>query len=151
MPDSETLDTAHANLPGFTAEMRDNFESVVEVVGAPLDRVTADPPSIVGYLQLFVDRLPVDEMEQDDWVTLHTDLVSVVARLMQYYLGASWEVGADTKPPGYRYRLAATDRQGLVHRVDPFEVVAVELQQRPIQVARMVASAQLSLGEPARD
>ncbi len=151
MADSETLDTARADLPNFIAEMRDNFESVAEVVGAPLDQVAADPPSIVGYLQLFVDRLPVDEMEQDDWVTLHTDLVSVVARLMQHYLGASWEVAADAKPPGYRYRLAATDRNGLVHRVDPFEVVAVELQQRPIDVARIVASAQLSLGQPASD
>lgn len=151
MADSETLVTARANLTGFTAEMRDNFESVAEVVGAPLDRAVVDPPVILGYLQLWVDRLPVDEMEQDDWVTLHTDLVSVVARLMQHYLGAAWEVAADTKAPGYRYRLTATDRQGLVHRVDPFEVVAVELQQRPIEVARILASAQLSLGEPTRD
>jgi hypothetical protein len=91
--------------------------------------------------------MPLDEFETEDWATLHADVVSFLVKVMTVRYGATWQVrDAPDSPRGYRYVLRATDARGASHEVDPFEVVAQEFQRRPIDVARMLASTELSLG-----
>jgi hypothetical protein len=150
--DSNATEAARAELPEFAQELSENFNSVADVVGAPLDQAEADPLSVMPYLQSYISELPLNEFETEDWATLHADLVSFLARVMRDRYGASWQVReAPNSPRGYRFVLRATDRQGAVHDVDPFEVVAQEFQRRPIEVARMLATTERTLGAPAID
>ncbi|MEV6491971.1 hypothetical protein AB0M20_25645 [Actinoplanes sp. NPDC051633] len=147
MTDSSRVDEARSGLPDWAADLRDNFDSVIEVVGAPPGEADSDPVSVLPYLQSYINELPLEEFENSDWATLHTDIVSFLARVMAVDRRATWQVReAPNSPRGYRYVLRATDAQGNAHDVDPFEVVAQEFQRRPIDVARMVADTELSLG-----
>jgi hypothetical protein len=141
------VEGARAGLAGFAEELSGNFESVAKVVGAPVAAAERDPVSMLPFLQVYVSELPLDEFEQEDWATLHADLVSFLAKAMSVKYGATWVVReSPTSPRGYRYVLRATDARGAAHEVDPFEVVAQEFQRRPIDVARMLATTELSLG-----
>ena len=138
---------ARAGLADFAQEMARNFESVAKVVEAPLAEADRDPLSVLPYLQVYISQLPLDEFETEDWATLHADVVSFLAKVMTVRYGATWQIrDAPDSPRGYRYVLRATDARGASHEVDPFEVVAQEFQRRPIDVARMLASTELSLG-----
>jgi hypothetical protein len=138
---------ARAGLAEFAQEMSTNFESVAKVVGAPVAQAERDPVSMLPLLQMYVSDMPLDEFEQEDWATLHADLVSFLVKAMTVKYGATWVVReSPDSPRGYRYVLRATDARGATHEVDPFEVVAQEFQRRPIDVARMLASTELSLG-----
>ena len=149
MTDPKTVDNARAGLAEWSAGSRDNFHAVTEVVGAPSGGADRDPISILSYLQRYINELPLDEFEESDWVTLHTDIVSFLAMAMAVERRASWQVrDAPDSTRGYRYVLSAFDAQGNTHDVDPFEVVAQELQHRPIEVARILANAEVSLGAP---
>jgi len=138
---------ARAGLADFAQEMARNFESVAKVVDAPLAEADRDPLSVLPYLQVYISQMPLDEFETEDWATLHADVVSFLAKVMTVRYGASWQIrDAPDSPRGYRYVLRATDARGATHEVDPFEVVAQEFQRRPIDVGRMLASTELSLG-----
>jgi hypothetical protein len=138
---------ARAGLADFAQEMARNFESVAKVVEAPLAEADRDPLSVLPYLQVYISQMPLDEFETEDWATLHADVVSFLAKVMTVRYGATWQIrDAPDSPRGYRYVLRATDARGASHEVDPFEVVAQEFQRRPIDVARMLASTELSLG-----
>jgi hypothetical protein len=138
---------ARAGLADFAQEMARNFESVAKVVDAPLAEADRDPLSVLPYLQVYISQMPLDEFETEDWATLHADVVSFLAKVMTVRYGATWQIrDAPDSPRGYRYVLRATDARGASHEVDPFEVVAQEFQRRPIDVARMLASTELSLG-----
>ena len=138
---------ARAGLADFAQEMARNFESVAKVVEAPLAEADRDPLSVLPYLQVYISQMPLDEFETEDWATLHADVVSFLAKVMTVRYGATWQIrDAPDSPRGYRYVLRATDARGATHEVDPFEVVAQEFQRRPIDVARMLASTELSLG-----
>ena len=143
---------ARAGLADFVQEMSTNFVSVAKVVEAPLVEAERDPVSVLPYLQTWVDRMPLDEFETSDWVTLHADIVSFLVKVMNAKFGATWQVrDAPNSRTGYRYVIRATDARGATHEVDPFEVVAQEFQRRPIEVARMLATTELSLGAPRID
>jgi len=138
---------ARAGLADFAQEMARNFESVAKVVEAPLAEADRDPLSVLPYLQVYISQMPLDEFETEDWATLHADVVSFLVKVMTVRYGATWQIrDAPDSPRGYRYVLRATDARGASHEVDPFEVVAQEFQRRPIDVARMLASTELSLG-----
>jgi hypothetical protein len=141
------VEGGRAGLAGFAEELSGNFESVAKVVGAPVAAAERDPLSVLPFLQVWVSEMPLDEFEEEDWATLHADLVSFLAKVMSVKYGATWVVReSPTSPRGYRYVLRATDARGAAREVDPFEVVAQELQRRPIEVARMLAATELSLG-----
>jgi len=138
---------ARAGLADFAQEMARNFESVAKVVEAPLAEADRDPLSVLPYLQVYISQMPLDEFETEDWATLHADVVSFLVKVMTVRYGATWQIrDAPDSPRGYRYVLRATDARGASHEVDPFEVVAQEFQRRPIDVARMLATTELSLG-----
>jgi len=145
--DSNAVEAGRAGLGEFAQELWRNFDSVAAVVGAPAEQAERDPLSVIPYLQAYLSSLPLDEFETEDWATLHADLVSFLARVMTERYGASWQVReAPNSPRGYRYVLRTTDARGTSHEVDPFEVVAQEFQRRPLEVARMLAATELSLG-----
>jgi len=141
------VEGGRAGLAEFAQEISGNFESVADVVGAPVAVAERDPLSVLPFLQAYVSEMPLDEFEEEDWATLHADLVSFLVKVMSVKYGATWAVReSPNSPRGYRYVLRATDARGATHEVDPFEVVAQEFQRRPIEVARMLAATELSLG-----
>ncbi|MGW5213820.1 hypothetical protein ACWEQO_22120 [Streptomyces sp. NPDC004051] len=147
---------ASASTPGpeldrWIEEGRRAILDIAEMLGVSADAYTADPARLIPYLQNYVSRLPLREFEQPDWMTLHGDLLSYVADFLIRVHGARWIVVEDqSMPHGFRYVIEATGREGGVHRVDPADVVANELKNPPIEVARMLASAELTLHLVAR-
>ncbi|MCN9239910.1 hypothetical protein NGF19_03760 [Streptomyces sp. RY43-2] len=135
------------DLQGWIEEGRRNIIDVSDMLGIPSHVYSRDPMSLIPALQDYVSRAPLDEFEQSDWITLHADLMSYVADYLIQKHGARWEVVDDpTAPRGYRFVVEATGRDGQTHRVDPADVVRQEFSSLPIEITRMLASAELTLG-----
>ncbi|WP_316754203.1 hypothetical protein [Streptomyces herbicida] len=127
------------DLQEWSEERRRNAIDIAEMLGVPPDTYTRDPMSAVPPLDDYVSQAPLDEFEEDDRITLHVDL------LIQKY-SAHWTLVDDpTGLVGYRYVIEATGLDGQARRVDPVEVVKMEFANRPIEIVRMLASAELTL------
>ncbi|MER6734601.1 hypothetical protein ACWGLF_19045 [Streptomyces puniciscabiei] len=98
----------------------------------------------------YVSRAPLSEFEESDWITLHLDLASYVADFLIHKYGAHWTVADDPAGPvAFRYVIEATGTDGQTRRVDPIDVVGKEFANRPIEIVRMLASAELTLSLPS--
>ncbi|MGX1668553.1 hypothetical protein [Streptomyces sp. NPDC055400] len=140
-----------ASLPGpdlerWIEEGRRTILDIADMLGVPSSAYTSDPLNLVPALQNYVSRLPLSQFEQSDWVTLHSDLMSYVADFLVRRHGAHWLVVDDsTTPRGYRYVIEAEGRDGETRRIDPADVVLAEFDNMPIEITRMLASAELTL------
>ncbi|MFJ3204420.1 hypothetical protein [Streptomyces sp. NPDC086989] len=134
------------DLQGWIEEGRRNIVDVADMLGVAPEIYTRDPISLIPALQDYVSRAPLSEFEQADWITLHSDLMSYVADYLIQKHGAQWNVAHDPSAPrGYRYVIAATGRDGITRRIDPADVVRKEFASLPIEIPRMLASAELTL------
>jgi hypothetical protein len=142
---------ARASAPGpdleqWIEEGRRTVIDVADMLGITPDVYGRDPLSLIPALQNYVSRLPLEEFEQSDWVTLQSDLMAYVADFLVRKHGARWRVAEDsTTPRGYRYVIEAEGRDGETHRIDPMDVVRTEFGNPPIEITRMLASAELTL------
>lgn len=134
------------DLQGWIEEGRRNIVDVADMLGVAPEIYTRDPMSLVPALQAYVSRAPLSEFEQSDWITLLSDLMSYVADYLIQKHGAQWQVADDPSVPrGYRYVVEATGRDGVTRRIDPADVVKKEFSSLPIEIPRMLASAELTL------
>jgi hypothetical protein len=136
---------ARAGLVSWGEEFERSFERLVEVLGAPVAESRRGPALLVPYLDEFLSGLPFDRLDEEDWVVLEARLVAYLAQLLNTEHSTRWDVREDANnPEGFRYVLrltTPTDRW-----VDPFAVVANELHNRPVEVTRMLATAELAIG-----
>ncbi|MFD5518149.1 hypothetical protein [Streptomyces sp. NPDC127066] len=134
------------DLGRWVEEGRRTIIDIADMLGISQDVYTRDPLSLIPALQNYVSRLPIGQFEQSDWVTLSSDLMSYVADFLIRRHGARWEVVDDsTTPRGYRYVIEAQGYDGEIRRVDPTDIVMAEFGNAPIEVTRMLASAELTL------
>ncbi|WP_316754209.1 hypothetical protein [Streptomyces herbicida] len=134
------------NLQEWGEERRRNAIDIAEMLGVPPDTYSRDPMSAIPALDDYVSHAPLNEFEEDDRITLHVDLASFIADFLIQKYGAHWTLVDDpTGPVGYRYVIEATGLDGQTRRVDPVDVVKMEFANCPIEVVRMLASAELTL------
>jgi hypothetical protein len=134
------------NLERWIEEGRRTIIDIADMLGVLPDAYTRDPLNLIPALQNYVSRLPLGQFEQSDWVTLHSDLLSYVADFLIQRHGARWDVVDDsTTPRGYRYVIEAQGHDGEIRRIDPADVVMTEFDNLPIEITRMLASAELTL------
>ncbi|MFD7629173.1 hypothetical protein ACFV7Q_24605 [Streptomyces sp. NPDC059851] len=139
------------DLQGWVEEGRRNIVDVADMLGVAPETYTRDPMGLVPALQAYVSGAPLGEFEQSDWITLHGDLMSYVADYLVQKYGARWQVADDPGVPrGYRYVIEATGRDGVTRRIDPADVVRKEFSSLPIEIPRMLAGAELTLGLAAQ-
>ncbi|MFI6056187.1 hypothetical protein ACIBCO_39750 [Streptomyces violascens] len=125
---------------------RQNALELAKMLGVSEHAFAQDPLSLIPALQNYVSRLPLSQFEQSDWATLHGDLTSFLADALVRRHRATWQLADDpTGPLGFRYVIEAQGLDGDLHRVDPADVVLVEFQKQPIEIVRMLASAELTL------
>ncbi|MGW1538968.1 hypothetical protein ACWCPM_01500 [Streptomyces sp. NPDC002309] len=128
----EWTEGAHHNAAGLAASL-----------GLAPERYAEDPLLLLPGLQSYVDRLPLAEFEQTDWIGLHTDLTSFLGDLLVRRHGARWVRAADpSSPAGHRYYVEAKGLDGKVWRVEPYDVVMEEFENLPIEIGRMAANAE---------
>ncbi|MBT1183457.1 hypothetical protein HET69_05410 [Streptomyces sp. CJ_13] len=127
-------------------EGRRNVVDVADMLGVPPEMYTHDPMSLIPALQEYVSRAPLNEFEQADWVTLHSDLMSYVADYLVQKHGARWTVAEDPAVPrGYRFVIEATGRDEQIRRIDPIDVVMKEFSSLPVDITRMLVTVELAL------
>ncbi|WP_256725594.1 hypothetical protein [Streptomyces sp. IMTB 2501] len=123
-----------------------NAAGLASVLGMPPEHYDEDPLGLLPGLQNYVDRLPLGEFEQSDWIRLHTDLTSYLGDLLVRRRGAAWtKVDDMNSPVGYRYFVEATGLDGKRYRVEPYDVVMEEFENLPIEIGRMIANAEAVL------
>lgn len=138
---------ARDELSRWAAEGHRNAAEIADMLGISGESYADDPLVLLAALQSYVDRLPLSEFEQEDWLTLHSDLVSFLADVLIRRRGAAWTVVDDSSAPnGFRFVLTAESPQGDKHQIDPYRVVMEEFQNVPIEVTRLISSAELTLG-----
>ncbi|MFB6618220.1 hypothetical protein ACIGFK_07495 [Streptomyces sp. NPDC085524] len=139
-------EASEPDLQEWAEGLRHNAVDFADMLGVAPEVYSRDPISLVPALQDYVDRAPLDEFEPSDWITLHSDLMAYVADYLIQKYGARWDVAPDPGAPrGHRYVIEATGREGTTRRVDPVEVVRKEFAGLPIEIPRMLASAELTL------
>lgn len=140
-------DQARANLDQWAQDAHENVLGIADMLNIPAEQYEQDALILIGPLQDYVSRLPLDEFEQDDWVTLHNDLAAYVADVGIREHGASWKVLDDeTSPRGFRYVIEGVAHDGEAKHVDPFDVVMEEFGNLPIEIARMLANTEVTIG-----
>ncbi|MFI6469832.1 hypothetical protein ACIBL5_06140 [Streptomyces sp. NPDC050516] len=133
-------------LQQWSEEGRLNALELAKMLGVSEQAYLQDPLSLVPALQNYVSRLPLTQFDQSDWATLHSDLTSFLADTLVRRYGATWQVAEDPNGPlGFRYVIEAQGLDGRPHRVDPADVVMAEFREQPIEIVRMLASAELTL------
>ncbi|WP_433545298.1 hypothetical protein ACQPZG_08920 [Streptomyces sp. CA-294286] len=138
--------TPEPGLEQWAEEGRTAIADLADMIGVPAHIYNADPTTLVPALQNYVSRLPFGDFKESDWVTVHSDLIAYVADYLIRKHGACWATARDTGvPKGYRYVVEANGCDGEIHRVDPADVVMKEFGKLPIEITRMLASAELTL------
>lgn len=146
MMQNKTPGGSASEVAEWTEGAHRNAASLASVLGVSPERYAEDPLVLLPGLQSYVDRLPLGEFEQSDWITLHTDLTSYLGDLLVRRHGAVWtKVDDATSPAGYRYLVEATGLDGKRHRVEPYDVVMEEFENLPVEIGRMVANAEAVL------
>ncbi|MEU0197762.1 MULTISPECIES: hypothetical protein [unclassified Streptomyces] len=134
------------DLERWIHEGRRTVIDVADMLGVPPEVYTRDPLTLIPALQNYVSRLPLTQFEPSDWITLQSDLMAYVADVLIQRHGARWIVVDDsTTPRGYRYVIEAEGLDGQTRRIDPVGAVQAEFTNLPIEVTRMLASAELTL------
>lgn len=134
------------DLKRWITEGRQTVIDIADMLGVPPAVYTRDPLTLIPALQNYVSRLPLDQFEQSDWVTLHSDLISYVSDFLIQKHGARWIVVEDSATPrGYRYVIEAEGHDGESRKIDPSDVVMAEFSNLPIEITRMLSSAELTL------
>ncbi|MYS12349.1 hypothetical protein [Streptomyces sp. SID4982] len=135
------------DLDGWAEGERHNVLEVAGMLGVSPEAYRAEPANLVPALQDYVSRAPFEEFEQSDRITMHADLMSYVADYLIRKHGARWSVDSDsTTPCGYRYVVEAVGRDGRTRQLDPLQTVAQEFAHPPVDIVRMLAGAELTLG-----
>ncbi|GAB3960176.1 hypothetical protein GCM10027614_81350 [Micromonospora vulcania] len=106
------LAEARDELPTWASESHQNFEEFAKELNAPAQALAGDPFALVPYLQAYLSELPLSQFEQDDWVTLHTDLASFLAEFMIRNHAASWVVREAPNSPGFPVRARGRPARG---------------------------------------
>ncbi|MEE1808606.1 MULTISPECIES: hypothetical protein [Streptomyces] len=146
MSQSSNPDSADAEVQEWAEGAHLNAVGLATVLGVAPEEYTADPLALLPGLQNYVDRLPLGEFEQSDWVTLHTDLTSYLGDLLVRRRGAIWKKVDDrSSPAGYRYLIEAEGLDGKRYQAEPYDVVMEEFQHLPIEIGRMIANAEAVL------
>lgn len=147
MPQEGDSQDPSSGLQQWSEEGRLNALELAKMLGDSIDAYAQDPLTLVPTLQNYVSRLPLEQFEQSDWATLHSDLTSFLADVLVRRHGAAWQIASDPDGPlGFRYVIEAQGLDGNPHRVDPADVVLVEFREPPIEIIRMLANAELTLG-----
>ncbi|CAL9339163.1 hypothetical protein SUDANB178_00229 [Streptomyces sp. enrichment culture] len=119
---------------------------VADMLGVPTEAYARDPMSLVPALQGWVSRAPLDEFGHPDWLALHEDLLCCLSDFLIQRHGAHWQVERDSATStGYRYVIEATGADGRTRRLDPAGIVRREIAALPIEITRMLATAELEL------
>jgi hypothetical protein len=138
--------TPDPNLEQWIEEGRRTIIEIADILGVPPGTYASDPLTLIPALQNYVSRLPLNQFEQSDWIKLHSDLMAYVADFLIRRHGAHLRVVEDsTTPRGYRYVIEAAGRDNETRRIDPADVVRAEFDNLPIEITRMLASAELTL------
>ncbi|MFD5128993.1 hypothetical protein [Streptomyces olindensis] len=142
----QTPNGAAAELQEWTEGAHRNAAGLASTLGVAPERYADDPLLLLPGLQSYVDRLPLGEFEQSDWIGLHTDLTSYLGDLLVRRHRARWVKQDDsTSPAGYRFFVEAQGLDGKTHRVEPYDVVMEEFENLPIEIGRMIANAEAVL------
>ncbi|MCX0243945.1 hypothetical protein [Streptomyces drozdowiczii] len=119
---------------------------IAAMLGLSEQRHMEDPLIPLPGLQNYVDRLPLAEFEQSDWITLHTDLTAYLGDFTVLRHEATWVDAEDsTSPAGHRWFIEATGLDGNRYRVEPYDVAMEEFEHLPIEVGRLIANAEAVL------
>lgn len=144
--DSERPDASAVNISKWAEGAHRNAAHLAAMVGVPTDQFETDPLAALPGLQNYVSRLPLEEFEQSDWITLHTDLVSFLGDVLVRHRGGKWRVVGDANSPaGHRFVIEATDPDGNLRQVEPYDVVMEEFEHLPIEIGRLIANADAHL------
>ncbi|WP_369251048.1 hypothetical protein [Streptomyces sp. R41] len=138
--------TPGPDLERWIEEGRLTILDIASMLGVSQEVYEGDPLTLIPALQNYTSRLPLAEFEESDWVTLQSDLIAYVADFLIRRHGAHWKVVDDpSMPRGYRYVVEVEGRDGETRRIDPVDIVRVEFGNLPIEITRMLASAELTL------
>lgn len=142
----ENQSSRAADISEWSNGAHERAAGIAEMFGVTMEDYTENPLSLLPNLQNYVDRLPFNEFEQSDWVTLHTDLSAYLGDLMTIHHGAKWtKVSDPTSPAGYRFLVESRGLNGAVHHIEPFDIVMEEFEHPPIEIGRMIANAEAVL------
>jgi hypothetical protein len=133
---------AAPDVDAWARQAHDASRSMVEAVNGDVVAFDRDPLTFATALDDFLSSLPTDELERDDWVWLHAELVAYLAEVLTKVHGGRWELAPDS----VHYVIAVDGLDGGVHRVDLFGLVHDHLRPVPQRLPRLIELALAAAG-----
>jgi hypothetical protein len=134
------MGTDTGNIDQWETQRREALRGLVDMLEVTDVDLDHDPLRLLAPLDGFVATLNYSELDQDDWVRLHTLLAAYLAQVLIVRYHAHWRATTDQR--GVNHVLVMTGRDGREHTVSPMDVVYDDLQQLPPAVVRMLATAE---------
>ncbi|MFI6689842.1 hypothetical protein [Streptomyces sp. NPDC050485] len=135
-------------MSGCWPAVRDLVEHLAgEQAAAAFD---VDPLSAVEVLDDYVQRLPLDAFEAEDWITLHADLTAfVTVVLMEAYGGTCRARSDEALPTGWELVVDVVSPDGEHRTIAPMGLVYDHLVPVPQRIPRLLeAVAHRAAGQP---
>ncbi len=129
----------------WAAESRECLLAFADALEVERSVVDADPPRLLPYLDTFVESLPFDELDEDDWIWLTTSTAAFLGEAILDTGRARWdavESASGRVVPVLRVR----GHDGQEHVVAPFEYASTELRKRPPVFTRALAGMRIQAG-----
>ncbi|WP_199546333.1 hypothetical protein [Streptomyces sp. N35] len=136
----------------FTRGARPAIRSLIEVYagGEAAAAFDVDPRSAVDALDEYVMRLPIRELETDDWITLHSDLIAFVTVVLQEIYGATCRARLDDAlPTGWEFVIDVVGEDGQQRTIVPWTLVLEHLRPVPQRIPRLLEAVERAAGHGA--
>ncbi|WP_157978425.1 MULTISPECIES: DUF3806 domain-containing protein [Nocardia] len=129
----------------WESQRREALAGVAAALDAEGIDLDMDPLAFLAILDSFVAGQDYGDLDDDEWVWLHTTLAAYVAQVLIVEFGAEWDIVEDARRSNYVLRV--TGRDGLRHAVSPMDVVHEDFNEAlPPIVPRILAKAELAAG-----
>ena len=130
------------DLQTWERDRRKALSGLMQALDAGDMNLDADPLAFAPVLDRFAAEQDYDELDEDDWLWLHTAVAAYLAEVLIRKHDAHWRVRHDSR--GENYVLVVTGYDGEEHEVSPMDVVYEDFREFPPVVLRMVATAELT-------
>lgn len=95
-------------------------------------------------------RLPIRELETDDWITLHSDLTAFLMVVLQEIYSATCRARLDgTLPTGWELVIDVVGEDGQQRTIAPWPLVLEHLRPVPQRIPRLLEAVERAAGHGA--
>ncbi|MBF6296303.1 hypothetical protein IU459_01945 [Nocardia amamiensis] len=135
------MDSKEISIAEWERGRREALRGLLDALGVDDIDLETDPVAFLSILDEFVAAQDYSNMDEGDWIWLHTILAAYVAQVFIVEYRAKWDLITDERGPNYVLLVAGRD--GVERAISPMDIVYEDLRRySPPELARILAVAE---------